>query len=301
MSIAVIGTIFMDIKGYPFAKLSADGRNPGRVEYVHGGVGRNVAEDLARIGVKANLVSLADFGGAASDIISRLNAAGVGTEFIGNTETGMGTWLAVFNHEGEVVSSISVRSDLTPLVEVLDKEHERIFKDADSIIIETDIDEPVLERVFYYAEKYGKRVFALVSVMSIARQRMEYIKKTECFICNLEEASLLFGFDLSGKETDEIRALIKEKAVRAGLKRVIVTMSEKGAVYLDSDGSTGFCPAEKVALVDAAGAGDSFCAASAAALTYGKSMKEACEIGSKVAAEVITTTENVPPFMKIFS
>ena len=47
MGIVVIGMIFVDIKGYPEASFIPTGRNVGRVERVHGGVGRNVAEDIA--------------------------------------------------------------------------------------------------------------------------------------------------------------------------------------------------------------------------------------------------------------
>ena len=47
MSIVVIGAVFVDVKGYPEANFIPTGRNAGRVEHVHGGVGRNVAEDIA--------------------------------------------------------------------------------------------------------------------------------------------------------------------------------------------------------------------------------------------------------------
>ena len=46
MTIAVIGSIFVDIKGYPSDIYISQGRNAGRVEQVHGGVGRNVAADI---------------------------------------------------------------------------------------------------------------------------------------------------------------------------------------------------------------------------------------------------------------
>ena len=44
MGIVVIGAVFVDIKGYPYANFIPQGRNAGNVETVHGGVGRNVAE-----------------------------------------------------------------------------------------------------------------------------------------------------------------------------------------------------------------------------------------------------------------
>ena len=46
---------------------------------------------------------------------------------------------------------------------------------------------------------------------------------------------------------------------------------------------------------DTTGAGDAFCAGVAIGLTYGKSMPEAVEIGTRLAASVITVAENVCP------
>ena len=48
----VMGVIFVDIKGFPFGEYHATGTNLGSIRFVHGGVARNVAEDMARIGWK---------------------------------------------------------------------------------------------------------------------------------------------------------------------------------------------------------------------------------------------------------
>ena len=76
---------------------------------------------------------------------------------------------------------------------------------------------------------------------------------------------------------------------------MIVTMGDKGAVYADMQGRSGFCPARRVKVKDTTGAGDAFCAGVVIGLTYGKNMAQACEIGAHLAASVITTGENVCP------
>ena len=63
MGIVVIGTVFVDVKGYPEAAFIPTGRNVGRVEHVHGGVGRNVAEDIANCELRPTLISLVDQSG----------------------------------------------------------------------------------------------------------------------------------------------------------------------------------------------------------------------------------------------
>ena len=60
MGIVVIGAVFVDIKGYPLATYIPGGRNAGRVEQVHGGVCRNVAEDIANVELRPTFVSLVD-------------------------------------------------------------------------------------------------------------------------------------------------------------------------------------------------------------------------------------------------
>ena len=49
MGIVVIGAAFVDIKGFPQDNYIPNGRNVGRVEYIHGGVARNVVEDIANV------------------------------------------------------------------------------------------------------------------------------------------------------------------------------------------------------------------------------------------------------------
>lgn len=72
-------------------------------------------------------------------------------------------------------------------------------------------------------------------------------------------------------------------------------MGGDGAVYANLAGEKGVCPARKVQVKDTTGAGDSFCAGVAIGMTYGKTMAEAVEIGTTLAASVITSSENVCP------
>ena len=61
------------------------------------------------------------------------------------------------------------------------------------------------------------------------------------------------------------------------------------------EGEGGIVPAKKVDVIDTTGAGDAFFAGTVIGLTYGKTLAESCEIGSRLAASVICITENVCP------
>ena len=295
MGIVVIGAVFVDIKGYPEDVYIPAGRNVGRVEQVHGGVGRNVAEDIANVELRPTFVSLVDDSGIGADVIHKLKSHKVNTDDIRSVRDGMGTWLAVFENDGDVVASISKRPDLMPIADILDDHGDEIFQNADSILVEIDMEKEIIKRVFKLAQKYQKRVYAVVANMSIAVERRDFLLKTDCFVCNQQEAGILFSDDYSDKSAEEMERIIRDKVSFAQIPGMIVTMGDKGAVYADKNGNSGFCPARRVKVKDTTGAGDAFCAGAAIGLTYGKTMAEACEIGAHLAASVITTGENVCP------
>lgn len=295
MGIVVIGAVFVDIKGYPDSLFIPTGRNAGRVEQTHGGVGRNVAEDIANCELRPTFVSLVDESGAGADVIRKLKNHKVNTDHVRVTRDGMGTWLAVFDNDGDVVASISKRPDLLPIADTLDRYGDEIFRDADSIIIEIDVDKEIVKRTFKLAKKYDKRVYAVVANMSIALERRDFLQSIDCFVCNIQEAGILFADDYSDKTPQEMVDIISGNVSAARIPSMIVTMGGEGAVYASLSGDKGHCPARKVEVKDTTGAGDSFCAGAAIGLTYGKSLAEACDIGARLAASVIVTSENVCP------
>ena len=66
--IVVIGATFVDIKGYPNAQYIPAGRNAGRVVEVHGGVSRNIAEDIANVELRPTFVSVVDRSGTSTGV-----------------------------------------------------------------------------------------------------------------------------------------------------------------------------------------------------------------------------------------
>lgn len=295
MGIVVIGAVFVDIKGYPESNFIPSGRNAGRVEQVHGGVARNVAEDIANCELRPTFVSLVDESGTGLDVIRKLNDHKVNTKYIRTTRDGMGTWLAVFDNDGDVYASISKRPDLLPIADILDQQGDEIISQADSIVIEICVDKEIVKRVFKLAKKYHKKVFAVVANMSIALQRRDFLQSIDCFVCNIQEAGMLFSDDYTGRTKEDMIEILSQKVIAAQIPSMIITMGGEGAVFADKYGAKGYCPARRVEVKDTTGAGDSFCAGVAIGLTYGKTLADSCEIGAHLAASVIVTSENVCP------
>lgn len=295
MAMVVIGTVFVDIKGFPDDLYIPEGRNAGRVEIVHGGVGRNVAEDIANVELRPRFVGMVDDTAEGAEVLRKLKNHKVNTDYVAVTQDGMGMWLAVFNNGGDIAGSISKRPTSDAMLRMLEEKGDEIFADADSIVIEIDLDKELIKTVFRYAEKYHKKVYAVVANMSIASQRRDFLQSIDCFVCNAQEAGILFVCDFSGLTPEELCEELSRRVVSARIPSMVVTMGSRGAVYADMNGDKGVYPARKVKVRDTTGAGDAFCAGVAIGLTYGKTMREAVEIGTRLASSVITVSENVCP------
>ena len=295
MGIVVVGNVFVDIKGFPDELYIPAGRNAGTVKTVHGGVGRNVVEDIANVELRPTFVSMVDDSPEGAEVIRKLQNHKVDTRYVISTPDGMGIWLAVFDESGDVVASISKRPVMDAMAQLIEEKGDEIFADCDSVVIEIDVDKEIVKGVFKYAQKYNKPVYAVVANMSIASQRRDFLQRTDCFVCNLEEAGILFVSDFEGMSPEELRPVLAEKIMQANFPAVVVTMGSRGSVWADMKGNSGIQPADSVKVRDTTGAGDAFCSGVAIGLTYGKTMAEAVEIGTRLAASVITVSENVCP------
>lgn len=295
MGILVIGSAFMDVKGFPHDIYLPTGRNVGRVEFVHGGVARNVVEDIANIELRPTYLGIVDDTPLGSAIYEKLKNHKVNVDYVMTVPNGMGTWLAVFDNNGDLAGSISSRPNVMPMLDIIEEKGDEIFSQADSVVLQVDLPKEIVKKVIELAKKHDKKVIALVSNMSIAAERRDFLKEFECFICNQQEAGILFVDDYTDKTPEELCDIISDKVTKANIPSMVVTMGSEGAVYAIMDGAKGICPARNVQVKDTTGAGDAFCAGVSIGITYGKSMAEAIEIGTHLAASVITSSENVCP------
>ena len=254
-----------------------------------------MAEDIAHVELRPTFISIVDNSALGADVLKKLNNHRVDTRYIQKIPSGMGTWLAVFDNHGDLAGSISQRSDMMPIMKILEENGDEIFSQADSIVVQADMHKDLMKKVFALADKYKKKIFAIVSNMSIAVERRDLLQKVDCFVCNQLEAGMLFADDYSEKEPAELCEILAERVMLGKIPAMIVTMGGKGSVYADMKGNKGFCPARQVMVKDTTGAGDAFFAGVTIGLTYGKTLAEATQIGTNLAASVITSSENVCP------
>ena len=116
---------------------------------------------------------------------------------------------------------------------------------------------------------------------------------TDYLIINENEAGKLTNME----PTDENMKSIAYKLKELGVQQKVVIHKPDYAVCLSEEGYT-VVPSYKIPddyIKGTTGAGDAFCAGAMSGLTYGKSLEEAIQIGTTLAASVITSTENVCP------
>ena len=295
MSILVIGATFVDIKGFPLDNYIPTGRNVGRMEYIHGGVARNVVEDIANVELRPMFLGIVDDSPMGAEVLQKLRNHKVDTRYVQVVPEGMGTWLAVFDNNGDVAGSISKRPNLMPILDILQEKGSEIFSQVETVVMEVDMDKEIVKQALELAKTNGCKTVGVVSNMNIAAKRRDLLKNFDCFICNQQEAGQLFMDDYEKYTPQQMEQELRGKVMGARIPSMVVTMGEKGAVYADLSGDSGVCPARNVQVKDTTGAGDAFGAGVTIGLTYGKTLAESIEIGSTLAASVIISSENVCP------
>ena len=297
MNTQVIGVVFLDIKGFPFGSYDPRGTNLGNIVMTHGGVARNVAENLANLGENVGMITMVDDDALGNEMKSRLEEAGVSLEnAVITPRKGMGMWLAVFNEQNDLTGSISHMPTPEPMEALFEKAGEEIVKNADTVVLEMDVSEKLAERVIGLCNRYNKKVYVIVANMRVILARRDLMYKTSCVILNEIEAGRLFDANLQHLTPDQMLASAKPLAEKAGIRQMVVTMGVSGCVYMDFERQVfGHCPPIPTVVKDTTGAGDAFFSATVTALSNGRHLEDAVRYGTKLASLTLSTPESVCP------
>ena len=297
----VIGTTFVDLKGFSTNIYDPQGRNLGDVKIVHGGVGRNVAENFANVGMPVSYVGMLEDSAIGRDVERHLSEIGVDLNHVVRApENGIGMWLVIMDENGDLAGSISKMPDIKYLEEYLEEHGEEIISGASDVILKVDLNERIAELVIGLCEKYHKNVYSIVGNLSVVLSRRDLIRKTSCFICNEIEAAKFFGkSELKKYSLQQMNEFLKDAAIKEGISSMVVTMGPKGAVCYD--GKKCFvCPSYPADVVDTSGAGDAFFSGTVMGLIKGQPLSMAVKYGARLASATISRQETVCPVNKKF-
>jgi pseudouridine kinase len=295
-NIGVVGTIFVDCKGFAGKPYKADGRNLGEISFVHGGVGRNVAENLACLDLPVTLISTVDRTALGDEVLQRLDEKAVNTSMVKKVNNnGMGLWLAIIDEKGDLAGSISQMPDLSFLEQYIFARAGDLFSQLSHVILELDLNEKITSFILDLCRRLDKPVYGIPGNLDVILRKPEMLPRLECFICNIHEAGALMGKELAGLEIGEIQEIltryyfIPEMRARCS----VVTLGDRGSIYFDKEiKASGYMPAEKVETVDTSGAGDAFFSGTVSGLIRNLTLGKAVAIGTKVASWTVGSAEN---------
>lgn len=298
---AVFGPVFVDVKGFAFGHYQPEGKNLGDVKITHGGVCRNVAENMAKLGGAVTFATAFEANAIGEEARRRLAGAGVDLRFATLGESSMGMWLAIMNERGELAGSISRQPDFSAMEALVARQGEEIVRACKNLVLEIDMRASIAERLLSLAERYGRDVYVLVGNMSVVLAHPEYLSRAKLFILNEIEAEKLFGLEFEPRKPEAVLAQVQCAARRLGMREIVVTLGAHGAVYHDfARGEGGFVAAEEVRVVDSSGAGDAFFSGTSAARIRGYELGEAVRFGARLAALTLQSEESVCPRVKDF-
>lgn len=277
--VSIVGGITADIEGTPYHQLIQGDSNPGEISISYGGVGRNITENLARIGVSVDFISVAGDDLAGRGAVRELEDIGVNTENVQLLkEENTAVYMSILNLVGDMELALCNMDVLERIsCDFIDTVCESV-KDSRIIGIDTNLTEDVLE----YATDKFKEVPLFLDPVSVtkAERAKKIIGRFHTIKPNRMEAEILSGMSImSGEELDQAGQWFIEQ----GVKRVFITLGPGGVYYRDGENS-GVIRPKPMQIVSATGAGDAFSAALIYSYLKEFDVKKAAEAGMAAAA-----------------
>lgn len=256
----VVGGANMDIQCFPKGELIYHDSNPGNVKLSLGGVGRNIAENMIKLGLRTKLITVLGDDLYSKAIIDGAKDIGIEIEDSMMLEkTNGSTYFSVLNTEGDLEIAIASMDIYDLMDENFIKKKEKTLINSRAIILDTNIPKDVLE---YIVKNTKNAVFFLDTVSTSKSMKIKgLLSYFHTIKPNKIEAEKLSGIKI---ENDSDLDKAAEWFLAQGIKRVYITLGPQGVYYNDGN-DKGILQGKKVKVVNATGAGDAF----VAGLVYG--------------------------------
>lgn len=291
---AVVGGANTDIVGLSARALVPHDSNPGQVRVSAGGVARNAAENLTRLGAVVELVTV--FGGDenAARLADECRAVGIGVDHSPVASALPGpVYLAIMDERGELALAVNDMRALESLTPEVLEARRTVFESADAVVADANL---AAGSLMWLAEHVTAPL--LVDPVSVAKavRVSAALPRLAAVTPNALEAGVLLGRDVRNR--DHAQAAARD-LVALGVGAAFVTCGPFGVAWADSSGSglVSAPPVERV--LNATGAGDAFAAGVAYGLARGWAAAETARFASALATFALTSeltvSESVSP------
>jgi ribokinase len=280
-NIAVVGSTMIDMVTFTH-NIPQGGQTVTGDKFLlgFGGKGANQAAMIARFDVPVYMVnSLGDdvFG---QSYLENFSKEQVRTEFVTQIAkpTGVASIWVEPNGQNRIIIAPGANQEMT--TEQVEKAL-RSIPDLVAVVGQFEIPQQVTTAAFKVAKEHG--AITILNPAPSEPIRAELLKMCDWIIPNEHEFADLHPENKS-PDSD---AVIIELAKTLGVK-LVVTLGESGAAFVDHDGLVKRIPAQNVQAVDTTGAGDSFVGAFTYGISFGLTLAQAVELGSRCAALGVT-------------
>ena len=285
--ITVVGGANTDIIGFPEGGYFPRDSNPGHVRTSAGGVGRNIAENLARLGVSVRLVTAFGSDETSAHLRGQCEALGIDTGFSVVVDDVPGSrYLAILDAGGDLAAAVNDMRALDALVPAaLDP---AAFEGSDAVVLDTNVPAETIERAAALA---GSSPLVLDPVSGPKAPRAGgALGRLHAIKANLQEAEALAN--VTGVEA------AAERLLAAGVGWVLVTRGPDGVRCASADESFTL-PAPRVRVANATGAGDAFTAGIAYSIASGLTLREAALLAGALSAITLESEHAVSPDLSL--
>lgn len=290
--ILVIGGSNIDIAAQSYAKVKMRDSNPGSIATSFGGVGRNIAENLARLGEKVAMLTIVgdDVNGRALlDHCRSLNMDMSQALVLADETTS--TYISILDEDQDMqmaISAMDIYAAFTP--EFIDSKKERI-QQAKLCIVDTNLPQETLFTLAELCEKHQIPLFVDLVSTTKALKVKNFIGKFHTIKPNKLEAEILSGIAITDEDS-----LIKNCRyfLKQGVKNIFISLGKDGVFY--SDGKIfHHQKAFTTEVVNATGAGDAFMAGISYAFHQQMPLEEACRFGISCATLTLQSIDTISP------
>ncbi len=289
--ITCLGGAHIDRKARTLQKVQYGTSNPVQVQESFGGVARNIAENLGRLGASVALITGVgrDKEGEAVLQYCRQHGIDVSQSAI-FSEGKTGTYTAILDPTGEMVLALADMAiyDLVTW-EVIEKKWTHLAASS-WIVVDTNLPKEVLTHLV--ARCHEEEIPLCIVPTSVPKldRIPENLEGVELFIGNRDEIASLVGENAPSRE--QVPELC-QRVLDKGAKQVILTMGAEGVFFIDAQGDKGWLSPAVQPIVDVTGAGDAFAAGVLFALNQGQELSVACRTGMSLAELTLQTEESV--------
>lgn len=269
--IVTVGSANMDVAGYSHSHLNYADSNPGKIKFTPGGVGRNIAHNLALLGKPSWLLTAVGSDFYGQSLLAQTNQSGVHVDkCLVVPDENTSSYLSLLDNTGEMLVAINDMSITEHISAQFLAQHVDFIRGAKVIVADCNISEDALAWILDNAGDVPVFVDP-VSAWKCVKIR-ERLGQIHTLKPNRLEAETLSGIALSGR--DDV-GKVAQWFHANGLNRLVLSMGGDGVYYSDIDGESGWSLPIKTHVVNVTGAGDAMMAGLASCWMDGMSFIDA--------------------------